>query len=152
VVAPSILSAIEVLVSSPFGGVFTASLDFSWLDHDAGRHRDFDRIADRGESAIFRIDFENDDVVARHVGAEDVFPIGQDREILRAAPEAGLNFEQRQFPVIAYPVARDAVVSAIGAVEKSPIGRDFEISGVGLLLIVFGQGRDDLPFGERSRF
>ena len=71
---------------------------FAWSgkNPDAGRHRDFERCACRGEFAAFPVDAEDGEVVARHVRAEEPFSVGGDEEILRSLAKAGDDVDARE--------------------------------------------------------
>jgi hypothetical protein len=83
-------------------------------------------IADRDEPTGSGIDPKHRQIAALHVRGEQQRSVRSDRKILRARAPARHDVDRFQQPVDPDPEYRDAVVAAVGAVEKPAVGRDPE--------------------------
>ncbi len=70
--------------------------------------------------------------------------VRRDRQVLRPLPEARLDGDQRQPPVVADPVRRDAVVPAVRPVQEPAVRRDLQVGAVAGALEVVRERRDRL--------
>lgn len=98
------------------------------------------------------VDFEEGEIVAGHVGAEEPEAIGGDGQILGAFAEAGIDVEKGKLAIVGDFVGGNGVVAAIGTVEEFAVGGDFEIGGMAGSLEVGGDGGDGVAFDEHPRF
>ena len=67
---------------------------------------------------VLSVNPKHDDIVARHVGAQQQFTTRCDRQVLRALAQARLIFQQRELTVLADAVRGNAVVSSVRAVQE----------------------------------
>src|SRR5262249_43648771 len=103
------------------------------------------------QCAGLRVYREHYDAIPVLSGDETKLTVGVDVEVARSLDPFGLMASRRQFAVLGIDAEdSDAVMAAIGAIEKLAAGMHHDLRRVAGAGEVLGQGGDRLCFGERA--